>query len=50
MTNNKAQMPNEAQSSNDKGVVLAFKHPGFVWYLDFDIWNLAYEIAMLRSQ
>ena len=44
MTNNKAQMPNEAQSSNDKGVVLVFKH------LDFDIWNLACEIATLRSQ
>jgi hypothetical protein len=25
---------------NDRGVVLAFKHLEFIWYLDFGIWYL----------
>jgi hypothetical protein len=25
---------------NDKGVIWALKHLGFLCYLDFDVWNL----------
>jgi hypothetical protein len=31
-------MSNQAQNSNGKRVVLAFKHLGFNCHLDFDIW------------
>jgi hypothetical protein len=40
MSNDKAQMPNKAQSSNIKRLVLAFRHLGFNCYLEFVIWDL----------
>ncbi|KPJ63694.1 MAG: hypothetical protein AMJ45_07005 [Syntrophobacter sp. DG_60] len=47
MTNDKAQMKNQAQSSNDKmrmtrkkETILAFRHLDFIWHLDFGIWDL----------
>jgi len=35
-----------AQNSLELGVLIF----GFIWILDFEIWNLANEIATLRSQ
>jgi hypothetical protein len=50
MPNDKDQMTNEAQSSNDKREgVLVFKHLDFVWNLDFGIWNLVNGIATPRQ-
>jgi len=42
-------MSNKAQNPNDnKEIVLAFRHLDFNCNLDFDIWNLAKEIATPR--
>jgi hypothetical protein len=38
ISNDKAQMSNQAQSPNDKRKILAFRHYDFIWHLDFDIW------------
>ena len=46
MTNDKDQIPNQAQNPNEKKVVLGFNHLDFVCHLDFEIWNLANGIAM----
>jgi hypothetical protein len=41
MSNDKAQITNEAQSSNYKGeMVLQFRYSSFVCHLDFGIWDL----------
>ena len=46
MTSDKAQMPNEAQSSNCKReTVLRFRRLDFVCHLDFDIWVFPLEFG-----
>jgi len=38
MTNDKVQMPNQAQNPNEKEVGLAFKRLDLNCHLGFDIW------------